>query len=386
MSWKECDSVSERREFVQLASVPGANISRLCERFNVSRKTGYKWLKRFREAGQAGLRDRSRKPKNSPWRTPAEIEQAVLNVRGKHPHWGPFKIRRLLQNQGMGPVPAASTITSILHRNGCITAEESSKHKPLGHFQRATANELWQVDFKGEFKLTGDQWCYPLTLLDDHSRFSLGIFACGNQRRLTVQEYFRRVFDRYGMPHSVYVDNGNPWGTTHTGVRHTQFTVWLLRHNIEVIHGTPYHPEGRGKLERFHRTFQQELLQDRQFTSMIEAQRQFDPWRQMYNTERPHQALDFDVPASRYEVSPRRFCDQPEDYDYSERFTVRKVNRGGIISLGGKKYWISAAFRGEHVGLSPGEKDGVWDVYYRRFKVGVMDQRQREVGNAHPRG
>lgn len=205
-----------------------------------------KWLKRWLEAGDDGLEDRSKRPNHSPGKTDESMEQAVLSVRQQHPAWGARKIRQRLLVQGFEP-PSANTITSILHRHGCISDEESAKHHAYGSFERAAPNDLWQVDFKGEFALVGGDLCYPLTILDDHSRFSLGVFACGNQKRVTVQDHFRRVFHQYGLPRAIYVDNGNPWGTKGGEFKQTQFTAWLLRHDVEVIHGRPYHPQGRGK-------------------------------------------------------------------------------------------------------------------------------------------
>ena len=202
MTWKESDLVSERLDFVTLASAEGANISAICLRFGISRKTGYKWLKIWREKGEgpSALCDRSRRPSRSPDKTSEKVEEAVLEIRRKHPSWGGRKIRKILMARRFKSPPAASTITEILRRNGFISEEESSKHKPFSRFERNAPNDLWQVDFKGEFALTTGSYCYPLTLLDDHSRYSLGIIACKNQQRSTVKEHFRTVFHRYGIP------------------------------------------------------------------------------------------------------------------------------------------------------------------------------------------
>lgn len=369
MSWKECDVVSERLEFVTLASREGANKSELCRRFGVSRKTGDKWLKRWQAEGNAGLHNRSRRPHHSPDQTSQEMEQRVLEVRREHPAWGGRKIQRCLINRGQPQVPAASTITAILRRHGLIDAEHSSQRQAWQSFERGRPNELWQMDFKGEFALAGGRKCYPLTILDDHSRYSLGIKACGNQRRPTVENQLRQVFRRYGIPRAIYVDNGNPWGTAYRRMRHTRFSLWLMRHDIEVIHGQPYHPQGRGKLERFHRTLQLELLQTRQFSSLQEAQAQFDPWRTTYNHDRPHEALDLDVPASRYRASQRTFDEMTKPYEYSSRFLTRRPNRGGQFKFHGREYRISEIFNDQRIGLSPSGSEGQWDVYYCRFKI-----------------
>jgi len=299
---------------------------------------------------------------------------------------GGRKIRRRLLNLGLEDVPAASTITAILHRNGLISEEESDKHRAFTKWQRDEPNDLWQMDFKGEFKTADGRYCYPLTILDDHSRYAMCIRACENQRRVTVRTHLIDVFDRYGTPRAIYVDNGNPWGTPHADARHTRLSAWLMRHEIRVIHGKPYYPQGRGKLERFHRTLKLELLQGRTIEDASSAQQVFTPWRSMYNHERPHDALDLDVPADRYRASNRTFRERTAPYEYSARFEVRKTAQCGHISFHGKQYSISEAFASQPLGLCPTGEDGVWDVYYCWFAVGQLDEREGRFRRRKPVG
>ena len=335
MSWKECDRVLLRREFVKMASVEGVNMSALCRQFEISRKTAYKWLGRFRAQGESGLVDRSRRPKTHREPTSSRREARVLAVRDEHPAWGGRKIRARLQALGETCPPSASTITEILRRHGRIGPAESARRKPYRSFERGRPNELWQIDFKGEFKMSNGRYCYPLTLLDDHSRFAIGLFACGNQQRVTVQDHLTALFRRYGLPQAIYSDNGPPWGSMNSPTRHTRLTAWLMRLDVRVIHGTPYSPQGRGKEERFHRTLKAELLQDRRFDDLAHTQRRFDPWRAMYNQERPHEALDLGVPASRYHTSARELPEQLAPFEYSDRFETRQVNRVGQFRFRG---------------------------------------------------
>lgn len=380
VGWKESDRVSERLEFVRLASVKGANLSLLCERFEVSRKTGYKWLNRWRVEGDQGLVDQSRRPKSSPGQTSGSMEQAVVELRLKHPAWGGRTLRKRLQTLGHSDVPSASSITRILHRHGLICPKDSFERQPHKPFERALPNDLWQIDFKGDFGLTCGERCYPLTILDDHSRYSLGIFACTDQRHLTVKEHFRKVFSRYGIPRAIYVDNGNPWGNSLGPMRHSKLSVWLLRHDIEVIHGRPYHPQGRGKIERFHRTLKREVLQERVMASSEEAQAAFDPWRRIYNHERPHQALDYEVPSRRYRISDRPFTEVMEEFEYGDRFETRAVHQStGQISFQRKTYKLSQALCGQRVGLAPTLTDGIWEIYYCRYPIGLLDQHRGKV-------
>jgi transposase len=185
MPWREASIMSQRLEFVTLAMAEGANVRRPCRRFGISPKTGYKWLQRFREGGVHALEDCSRRPHPSPRRTPQRIEQAILAMRDRHSLWGARKIRARLESQGMGGLPSVSTITAILRRNGRVDPrvdpEESDKHRPWQRFEAQEPNCLWQMDFKGYFRVS-QVCCHPLTVLDDHSRYLLGLYACANER------------------------------------------------------------------------------------------------------------------------------------------------------------------------------------------------------------
>ena len=380
MAWKESDRVSQRLEFVRLASVEGSNISLLCRRFGVSRKTGYKWLNRWRDKGSEGLVDQSRRPKRSPGQTGKEIEDSVVELRQKHPAWGGRTLRERLMALGHKEVPSASSITRVLHRHGMISEAATEKHQRFEKFERPEPNDLWQVDFKGDFEMTCGKRCYPLTLLDDHSRYSLGIVACENQKHVTVKDHFRGVFTRYGIPRAIYVDNGNPWGNSRGPTRHSRLSTWLMRQDIEVIHGRPYCPQGRGKIERFHRTLKREVLQDRRLANLSEAQQAFDPWRAIYNHERPHQALDYEVPSNRYRVSQRGFKEVTGSFEYSEEFEVRKLHKKTAqLRFKGKIYKLSEAFLDQSIGLAPTLKDGIWDLYYCRFRIGQLDQHNHQI-------
>lgn len=379
MGWKESERVSERLEFCRLHEVGGIGMSELCRRFGVSRKTGYKWLSRWQQEGEAGLQDRSRRPLRSPRKSSDEVERAVVELRRDKPHWGGRKIRHVLQSRGLLEVPSASSITRILHRHGLIDPSVSEKHKPWNRFEKPFPNDLWQVDFKGDFSMSGGGRCYPLTLLDDCSRYSLGVLACDNQRGSTVKDHFREVFWRYGIPRAIYVDNGSPWGNSRDRTRHSRVSSWLMRQDIEVIHGRPYHPQGRGKIERFHRTLKLEVLQDRQLENLAGAQAAFDPWRTSYNHERPHESLEMKVPASVYHPSERRFEEVSGSYQYSERFEVRRPNSTGKFSFESKLYRICDAFTEQPIGLLPTTTDGLWDVYYCRFQIAQLDQHSESL-------
>lgn len=375
MSWKVETTVVVRREFVELCSVEGSNVSELCRRFGVSRKTGYKWLARYREGGAPGLEDQSRRPLHSPSQTEPVMASQVIALRAAHPAWGGRKLRRRLEDQGVSGVPAASTITEILRREGKLSSPGSSPG-PFQRFERARSNELWQMDFKGHFGMVNGNRCHPLTVLDDHSRFSLVLEACGHEQGSVVQSALSSAFRRYGLPEAMLMDNGSPWGNDRSNPW-TVLTVWLLRLGIRVLHGRPYHPQTQGKEERFHRTLRAEVLQGRTFADLGESQTRFDAWRPVYNYERPHEALDLAVPGSRYQVSTRGYPEQIPEMEFSPIDEIRKVQKRGELWFRGQCWFLSNAFTGERVGLRATTVDGVWKVWFGPQCLGELDLKEK---------
>lgn len=372
--------MSCREEFVGLAQAERVQMSALCRRFGVSRKTGYKWLRRHASAGVSGLLDRSRRPRGSPWRTSEAMEERVLTVRTEHPAWGGRKIRRVLLNAGHDGVPSASTITAILHRHGLIDEAASSKHKAWMRFEHEHPNDLWQMDFKGHFAMDRNR-CHPLTVLDDHSRYCVGLEACGNERTGTVLERLTGVFRRYGLPRRMLMDNGSPWGSD-ADHPWTPLTAWLLRLGVGVSHGRPYHPQTQGKEERFHRTLKAEVLSGRTFENLPACQSAFNDWRETYNVRRPHEALDLNTPITRYAVSSRVFLEALPPIEYGPGDTVRRVYDGGQITLKNREYRVGKAFRGYPVALRSTLRDGVLDVYFCTERIGWIDERTGRWGRA----
>ena len=378
MPWKTEKTKMERKaEFVQLADQPQSNMSRLCRRFGISRPTGYKWLRRYQQQGREGLSERSRRPHSSPNKTPDRIVRLVLEARRRDPGWGGRKLRRHLRNRAEdgdlsirpGQVPSASTITRILERHGMLPAPaDSSRQGSWQRFERDTPNALWQLDFKGEFSLGDGQLCYPLTLVDDHSRFSLVVAGCPNQQRSTVEQQLRAVFARYGLPRAILCDNGPPWGAglgwRSWGPFYTGLAVWWMRLGIEVIYSRPNHPQGKGKNERFNGSLQAELLDHQQFDNHREANARMAKWRTRYNTVRPHQALDMATPASRYRPSQRALPEQLPPVEYRPGATTRKVTGGGKIHFQGQQFTVGKAFQGYRMALRRGSSPGSYECYF----------------------
>jgi transposase InsO family protein len=372
--WSEKSIMSQRHEFVMLFEQDGVNRRELCRRFGVSPTIGYRLLARYRQEGKAGLVDRPRRPQRSPARTSAEMEELVLAVRGEHPAWGGRKIRRRLHDLGHHGVPSPSTVTAVLHRHGRIEAAASKQHQPFERFERAAPNELWQMDYKGHFA-TAMGRCHPLTVVDDHSRYAVGLRACDDERAGTVQAALTAIFRRYGLPERMLMDNGSPWGSD-AEHRHTWLTVWLLELGVAVSHGRPYHPQTQGKDERFHRTLKAEVIGRRVFADLADCQRRFDAWRVVYNTQRPHEALDLATPAARYRPSGRGFPEKIEAFDYGPGAIVRRVDEGGWLSFRNRPVKLGRAFAYRRVALRPTDQDGCFDVLFCAHQVGALDLRQ----------
>lgn len=378
MSWKETTTMSQRKAFIEQAKVDGANISALCRMFGISRKTGYKWLERERQEGLNGLEDRSRRPHRSPRKTKEIMEGHVLAVRQEHKTWGGRKIRKVLENAGYSDLPAASTITVILRRNQQIDPQEAKKHKPMQRFEYTQPNELWQMDFKGYFALERGGYCHPLTIIDDHSRFLIGLRACPNQRYQTVQSQLIELFRQFGLPDRMLMDNGSPWGNDHE-TPYTILGAWLLRLDVAISHGRSYHPQTQGKDERLNRTLLEEVIMQYKLGDLEESQLAFNDWWYTYNFVRPHEALELNTPSSRYKPSSRVYPEYLPPILYRSDDIVRKVDTSGRIYFHNHKFRIGKAFRHQPVAIRPTEKDGDFQVFYCQQKVAQISLRADNI-------
>jgi transposase InsO family protein len=364
--------MDQRKELVRLLQQPDVNRRELCRRFGISPKTAYKWLARASTAEAEWALDRSRRPQGSPTRSGKELEAAVLAVRDAHPAWGARKIRRRLEAQHES-VPVASTVHAILSRNQRIPPP--AQPAQYTRFEHPAPNDLWQMDFKGRFPLGDRQLCHPLTMVDDHSRYALCLQACTNEQSDTVQHYLESTFRRYGLPNAFLVDNGVPWGTC-SEVRWTKLRVWLLKLGINVIYARPHHPQTKGKNERFHRTLKAEVLSMTLFRTARELQKAFDRWRHVYNTERPHQSLEYDVPVNRYRPSSRSLPSKLPEPEYEEGAIVRRTSAQKANFRFGKRRWrVPEAFRGELVAIRPLATDGKFGVFFGANQIASIDLR-----------
>jgi len=371
MPWDIKDRAERRREFLALARTGGCSFSELCRRFGVSRRIGYKWRKREKEGGEQALGDQPPRLVRRANQTPAEMEAKLLAVRTHNPSWGPRKLRRRLQDLGEVNVPAVSSVARLLRRCGCISPQASAACQPWQRFERANPNELWQMDFKGHFALSDGGRCHPLTVLDDHSRYLLGLFACGDERHVTVQDCLTATFTLHGLPGSILCDNGPPWAGS--GPEITALEVWLLRLGVRMIHGRPFHPQTQGKDERFHRTLKADLLERHDWPGLVVAQTRFDAYRRLYNHDRPHDALGLAVPASRYQPSARAFPAELPQAHYDADELTRPVKSKGEITFRNRFFYIGRAFAGLHVALRPVARADTYRVCYAASTLGLID-------------
>ena len=376
MSWETQTVMEQREQFVAEVKEGRETVSALCRKFGISRKTGYKWINRDLEGLQ--LCDQSRRPHQQPSKTAENIEQQIIQMRLTHPAWGGKKIRAALEAAGVEGLPSEKTCCNIMKRNGLIDPSESAKHTAYQRFERQHCNELWQTDFKGDFLLGNGGRCYPLTILDDHSRYSIRIEP--KESASGVKSSFIAAFREYGLPNSVLSDNGTQFGGVHNGL--TTFERFLMDLDILPIHGRPIHPQTQGKIERFHRSLKQEALRTTP-ANMSEAKARLENWRWLYNEVRPHQALNLKTPGSVYQPSTRAYY-EPKPYIYDVGAKLTKVNNWGYLRFGPIQLFLSETMADTHVEIRFAEDDNFF-VIYRNYAIATIDAVEGKLLNRHIR-
>ena len=348
MPWKEFGVKDQRISFVARLLGGRDNMSDLCREYEISRPTGYLWVERFHETGSfQALEEKSRRPHRSPKRTPDELEQKVVQARKQY-GWGAPKLKIILD--GAGVDLSKNTIHRILKRRGLVE-KKVGQEVATGRFERSQPNELWQMDFKGEYVgEPGD--CYPLAILDDCSRFSLGVFALSATSYEQVSACLQQVFRRYGVPEAMLMDHGVPWWGTATVSGLTRLSVDLMVQGIRLCFSGYRHPQTQGKVERFHSTLGQAVRHRggprKKLTSW---QKLFDEIRDEYNQVRPHEALGMTVPARSYQASQRPYNPKPAPWTYPDRMHPVKVMSNGSISWDRRPHFVSMSLVGRVVGI-----------------------------------
>jgi putative transposase len=375
MGWMETCTVDERMRFVLAIERREESIASACRRFGISRKTGYKWLGRYREAGFGGLLDQSRAPRHHPQAIGGRIAERCLEVRRAYPTWGPVKVRAYLERRWPATDwPAASTIGELFDREGLTVKRKIRRRSPPSSAPFAhceAANDVWCIDFKGWF-LTGDgKRCEPLTLTDAHSRYLLRCQALARTDTEHVWPVLDAAFREFGLPDRMRSDNGSPFASRGAGGL-SRLSVNLIKAGVTPERIAPGKPQQNGRHERMHLTLLQEVASP-PASSMREQLKRLREFQRQYNDERPHQALENATPADCYQASARRFDGILREPQYNDDHDVRRVRHNGEIKLSGNMIYISAALVGEPIALAENE-DG-WTVSYGPIVLGTIAHR-----------
>jgi transposase InsO family protein len=374
LTWKAVDVSDQRLRFAIRADSGQEEMTALCSEFGISRPTGYLWLKRYRQCERLEeLAEKSRKPHRSPTQTTAEKEQRVVGLRQQYPDWGARKIMELLKRERV-EIPRI-TVHRILLRKGLV--RDQDRHRTATkRFEREAPNQLWQMDFKGMPE--SRPGCLPLVVLDDHSRYLLGLFETPGTKAAPVQENLIRIFRRDGLPEAMLMDHGTPWWNMQSASGWTWLTVWLMKQGIRLYLSGYRHPQTQGKIERCNGSLE-EAMRKRPKPEGQSWQSWLDDYREEYNHVRPHEALQMEVPAQRWVPSPRQFRKEEAAWEYPDPANVRKVRENGGVCLRSQSYFISRALTGEHVQLEF-LKDRVL-VWFCRTLVREFDL---QTGRSHP--
>lgn len=373
MPWKDELPMDQKTQFVSEYLRDSLSLAELCHRYNISRKTGYKWIARYQALGPAGLVDRSRRPHSSPDQTPEPVRLAIIQARRRHPNWGAKKLLKLLQRkEPRYPWPSRWTVCEILKREGLI--RKKTQRRKVGHPGKPTsiitaANDLWCVDFKGQFKTRDGRYCYPLTVTDSYSRYLIGCRGLLSTQTAAAKEVLQQLFKEYGLPQAIRSDNGTPFASTALG-RLSELSVWWIQLGIRPELIEPGHPEQNGQHERMHRTLKAETTRPPE-ANLAKQQRRFNSFRREYNEVRPHEGIEMNTPASMYERSARLLPRLIPPIVYPAHYETRLVSKNSGIRWNSQWVAVSQTCAGLHVGLEQVDH-GLWDVYLGPVKLGRL--------------
>jgi transposase InsO family protein len=376
----ETAPVEQRIQFVADHRQGFYDMTELCARYGISRKTGYKWLDRFEEFGRSGLSDRSRAPHHCPHRITEATAELLCEARRRHPDWGPGKLLDYLAPRHPRiDWPAVSTVGDLLARRGLVRKRRRRRpHLHPGVVPPITTepNDLWTADFKGHFTTRDGIYCYPLTIADQHTRFLLTCHGLPSTHGIGVRPIFERAFRTYGLPRAIRTDNGVPFATVAIhGL--SQLNVWWMRLGIQHQRIHPGRPQQNGAHERMHKTLKRSAIRPPRNNARAQ-QRAFNRFREEYNTERPHQYLGGQTPASRYDTSPRPYPSRLPPPEYPGHFMVKKITTGGTFRFQHRLLFLASSLTNLHVGLEETD-DGIWSIYFHRVLLAKLDERDHII-------
>jgi transposase InsO family protein len=373
MPWKDQRAMSQKLEFIERASAPGANISALCREYEISRQTGHKWLRRFEAQGYTGLTEQSRRPHSSPLSTAEEMVVSVVELRDRHPSWGPDKISRVLRRAHGEEAPSKSTVARVLQRLGRVRKRRSPVRvwsvdgKP--RVEVHAPNDLWTMDFKGWWRAQNGDRCEPLTIRDAFSRKVLAVVLLKTMRTEEVREVLRGLFEKHGLPSAIQSDNGAPFVCVVAPGGLSRLSVWLLSLGIKLVRSRPGCPQDNGGHERMHRDMSE--LESKPERTRRAQQRACDRWMVEFNEVRPHDALGGKTPAEVYRDSDRRSL-TPLVPSYPADWLVRRVSNAGTVSVDDDVVFVSTTLAGQFVGL---KQEGLlrWRARFFDVDLGTIE-------------
>ena len=381
MPLMEMTIMDQKVHFILLWRANIYSFTDLCKEFGISRGTGYRYVHKYQEGGMVSLEPQSRAPHNRPNKTPEEIENKILEYRKKHSRWGAKKIQNLLEKDGIyANVPARSTISLILKRNGMIPERKKRRRieprKPI--FDPNECNEIWSADYKGQFKMGNGKYCYPVTICDTYSRYILSIKGLHRANLEQSKPVFEAVFNEYGLPEQLHTDNGSPFANVKALNRLTKFAVWLMELGVQPVYSDPASPQQNGRHERMHRELKAECCK-KPGSNLRGQQMMFNRFTKEYNNERPHEALGMVTPSQVYKKSNRLYPEKIEEWDYPGEYLVKYVCRNGAIRVGHDKWlFVGTALNEKRVGLEQLEED-IYRLFFRDFFLGYVDGRELRV-------
>jgi putative transposase len=370
MPWKTTDPMDQRTEFV-LKALSTDNFRRLCRDYGISAKTGYKWKERFIAGGLEGLNEESRRPESSPNQLSEQEACAIIRLKQRHPHWGPLKLQEIYA-RSQGKAPSLSSFKRVLERAGMVQKRRTRPASEGGRLysgRRAqAANEVWSVDFKGWWHDPQGKRCEPLTVRDEHTRYVLECHRMENARTESVWERFERLFERHGLPQAIRSDNGAPFASRSGVLGLSRLSTRWVALGINLERSRPGCPQDNGGHERMHRDMSIELERSPQGWS----QAALDAWKEQFNHERPHQALQMKCPGELYTASAQSYTGLPADLEYADMTQTRRINQNGCLRWKKHLIFISAAIAAWSVGLRP-RNDGLIDVYFANLLLGQLE-------------
>jgi len=378
MPWTECSKMDEKLKFVARL-LDGDKMAALCREFGISRKTGYKIWTRYKESGLEGFTDRSRRPYKQANQLPFQVEKLIVQIKKEKPSWGARKVRERLRRKFPGiKLPAKSTVHAVLDRHGLVNARKRRRYKAEGTSLSYSnkPNDLWCADYKGEFLMGNQVYCYPLTITDFSSRYLLSCDALETTKELYAFTAFEKTFKEYGLPRAIRTDNGNPFSNVQAMFGLSRLSVWWLRLGIEIERTKPGHPEQNGRHERMHLTLKKEATKPAG-QNLLQQQEKFDNFIHEYNHDRPHEALDMKYPGEVYSSSKRAYEGLP-DVEYPLHDKTVTVSRCGRICLEGRKINFSRVFAGQDVGIRQVD-DKIWLVSFMHYDLGYFDEEAARV-------